>query len=177
MCFLLITKVEISKIEAPWAKFHLVLLGLICMHSDLKMERKGLLSASQCANLQTMAQQTYLPVFRKGVLNHHHFQPVYSEKECEIHCPFPLLSSMKNNIPKCNIYYLPFELLRIRQLQNSLQIDFTVFLFLVTPCCSQGATLQVTLWCHLSSCLSMAGPPPPIFGWAERVHRGEHFWK
>ncbi len=35
--------------------------------------------------------------------------------------------------------------------------------FLVAPCCSQGATLQVTLQCRPSSYLAMAGPlPPPL---------------
>ncbi len=34
--------------------------------------------------------------------------------------------------------------------------------FLVAPYCSQGATLQVTLQCCLSSCLSKAGPPPCV---------------
>ncbi len=31
------------------------------------------------------------------------------------------------------------------------------------PCCSQGATLHVTLWCHPSVRLSLAGPPLPRY--------------
>ena len=37
-----------------------------------------------------------------------------------------------------------------------------LFFFLVTPCCSQGATLQVTLPCHLSSDLSVHGRTPSL---------------
>ncbi len=33
--------------------------------------------------------------------------------------------------------------------------------YLVAPCSSQGATLQVTLWCHLVVWWSVCGTPPP----------------
>ncbi len=33
--------------------------------------------------------------------------------------------------------------------------------FLVMPCCSQGVTLQVTLWCHLVGCRGRTSAPPP----------------
>ncbi len=37
--------------------------------------------------------------------------------------------------------------------------------FLVAPCCSQGATLQVTLQCHPSNGLSVHGRTPPVLNW------------
>ena len=37
--------------------------------------------------------------------------------------------------------------------------------FLVTVCCSQGVTLQVTLRCHLVVCLSVHGRTPPVLNW------------
>ncbi len=40
-----------------------------------------------------------------------------------------------------------------------------LFSFLVAPCCSQGATLQVTLRCHLVVCLSVHGRTPPVLNW------------
>ncbi len=42
-------------------------------------------------------------------------------------------------------------------------VPWNLFVFLVAPCCSQGATLQVTLWCRLVVCLVVClwEQPPP----------------
>ncbi len=51
--------------------------------------------------------------------------------------------------------------------------------FLVAPCCSQGATLQVTLQCHLSHPLPPKRPPPPKYDFwaAQAILSNFYFWK